>query len=93
MERDSKIKGELEPVPGPPLKKPVAAPAELKQPSLVKQATVLASKFPDSLSLQRMLQQIANPKIPQADKKGMLAIMISEAQMLSQDRDLDLEDL
>jgi len=76
----------------PPAKKPDPAPAELKQSTLVKQATMLARKFPDSLSLQHMLLQMTNPKTLTADKRGILAIMVSEAQMLSQALDLDLEE-
>ncbi len=76
----------------PPAKKPDPAPAELKQSTLVKQATMLARKFPESLSLQHMLLQMTNPKTPTADKRGILAIMVSEAQMLSQALDMDLEE-
>ena len=77
----------------PPAKKPDPAPAQLQQSTLVKQATMLARKFPDSLSLQHMLLQMTNPKTPTADKRGILAIMVSEAQMLSQALDMDLEEL
>jgi hypothetical protein len=76
----------------PPAKKPDPAPAELKQSTLVKQATMLARKFPESLSLQHLLLQMTNPKTPPADQRGILAIMVSEAQMLSQALDMDLEE-
>ncbi len=76
----------------PPAKKPDPAPAELKQSTLVKQATMLARKFPESLSLQHMLLQMTNPKTPTADKRGILAIMVSEAQILSQALDMNLEE-
>jgi hypothetical protein len=74
------------------VKIPDPAPAELKQSTLVKQAAMLARKFPESLSLQHMLLQMTNPKTPTADQRGILAIMVSEVQMLSQALDMDLEE-
>jgi hypothetical protein len=35
---------------------------------------------------------MTNPKTPPADQRGILAIMVSEAQMLSQALDMDMEE-
>ena len=69
---------------------PKASPAELPQSGMIKQAAKLAEKFPDSPNMQRMLQQITNPKVSAADKGGILALMNSEANMLAEELDMEI---
>mmetsp|Transcript_34275 Transcript_34275/g.107390 ORF Transcript_34275/g.107390 Transcript_34275/m.107390 type:complete len:101 (+) Transcript_34275:1446-1748(+) len=67
------------------------APAELTpKPAIVKQASLLIKRFPESEEMQQMYQQIINPNIPDVDKTAMLALMNAEANALSDEIDLDL---
>jgi hypothetical protein len=63
----------------------------IKQSALEKQAALLAQRFPDSQILQRMLLQVQNPKVLEADKRGILALMNSEVQMLAEEAELNAE--
>jgi len=68
------------------------APAELApKSSLVKQATILQKRFPESEALQRLMQQMVNPRVPDADKNALLALMSAEADALAAELGVDVK--
>lgn len=68
------------------------APAELApKSSLVKQATILQKRFPESETLQRLMQQMVNPRVPDADKNALLALMNAEADALAAELGVDIK--
>ena len=68
------------------------APAELApKSSLVKQATILQKRFPESGALQRLMQQMVNPRVPDADKNALLALMSAEADALAAELGVDVK--
>ena len=67
------------------------APAELApKTALVKQATILQKRFPESETLQRLMQQMINPRVPDADKNALLALMSAEADALAVELGVDV---
>lgn len=66
------------------------APAELAPKSaLVKQATLLAKRFPESEMMQRLMTQMLNERVDTRDKAALLALMSAEADALAAELGLD----